>query len=130
MTLSWAFDDEANSFTRHVLKLLEDTHAIVPALWPFEVTNVLVSAERRGRITVTQQAEFLEKLRGLPIEIERRPAIWLAQQTLPLARLYKLSAYDSAYLELAIRENLPFATSDVRLRDAAKDAGILLVKSE
>jgi predicted nucleic acid-binding protein len=65
------------------------------------------------------QAVFLERLRLLPVEIEHRPAVWLAQQILPLARTHRLSAYDAAYLELAIRERLPLATLDDDLRRAA-----------
>ena len=128
VALSWVFNEESNSFTEHILKSLESAHAVVPALWPFEVINTLITAERQGRVTIAQQAEFLEKLRALPIEIERRPATWLAQQILPLARMYKLSAYDAAYLELAIREGLPLATLDKDLIRAAKTAGVSLVR--
>lgn len=127
MTVSWVFEDESTPFTVGVLKSLETVHAIAPALWPFEVANVLSAAERRGRINAAAQAEFLERLRLLPIEIERRPAVWLAQQILPLARTYRLSAYDAAYLELAIREGLPLATLDEELRQAAAAAGVTLV---
>jgi predicted nucleic acid-binding protein len=73
------------------------------------------------------QAAFLERLRLLPVAIEHRPATWLAQQILPLARTYRLSAYDAAYLELAIREGLPLATLDDDLRGAACAAGVALV---
>ena len=129
IALSWAFSDEPNSFAEHVLKSLETTHAVVPALWPFEVTSVLASAERRGRITAAQQAEFLERLRVLPIEVELRPATWLAQHILPLARKYKLSAYDAAYLELATRDGLVLATLDDDLRKAARMAGVPLIET-
>ena len=94
--------DSHSSYTIQILKALETVHAVAPALWPFEVASVLAVAERRGRINADQQAEFLERLRMLPILIEHRPAAWLAQQILPLARRYRLSAYDAAYLELAI----------------------------
>jgi predicted nucleic acid-binding protein len=127
MTLSWVFEDESTPITVGVLKSLETAHAIVPALWPFEVVNVLSAAERRGRIGVAEQAELLERLRLLPIEIDHRPAAWLAQQILPLARTYRVSAYDAAYLELAIREGLPLATLDDELRRAASAAGVALV---
>jgi predicted nucleic acid-binding protein len=127
MTLSWAFEDESTPFTVAVLKFLETAHAVMPALWPFEVVNVLSAAERRGRISATDLAEFLEQLRLLPVEIEHRPATWLAQQILPLARNYHISAYDAAYLELAIRERLPLATLDDDLRRAASDAGVALI---
>ena len=75
------------------------------------------------------QAVFLECLRLLPIAIERRPATWLAQQILPLARTYHLSAYDAAYLELAIREGFPLATLDDDLRHAAAGAGVGLAEA-
>jgi predicted nucleic acid-binding protein len=127
MTLSWAFEGESTSFTVAVLKSLETVHAVAPALWPFEVANVLSAAERRGRISAAAQAAFLERLRLLPVAIEHRPAAWLAQQILPLARTYHLSAYDAAYLELAIRERLPLATLDDDLRRAASAAGVALV---
>jgi len=73
------------------------------------------------------QAVFLERLRLLPIAIEHRPAAWLAQQILPLARRHKLSAYDAAYLELAIRDGLPLATLDDDLCQAARAGCVALV---
>jgi predicted nucleic acid-binding protein len=91
---------------------------------------VLSAAERRRRISAAEQAEFLERLRLLPVAIEHRPASWLAQQILPLARKYKLSAYDAAYLDLAIRERLPLATLDDDLRRAAPVAGVVLVSAD
>jgi predicted nucleic acid-binding protein len=99
-----------------------------PALWPFEVANVLTAAARRGRIGAEAQAEFLERLRLLPVEIEHRPSAWLARQILPLARTYRRTACDAAYLELAIREGLPLASLDDDLRRAASAAGVALVE--
>jgi predicted nucleic acid-binding protein len=128
LTMTWAFTNEATPFTARVLESLKRTHAVTPALWPFEVTNALLDAERRGRINAAQQAEFLERLRLLPIHIEHRPAAWLGQQILPLARAYRLTAYDAAYLELAIRDGLPLATTDDDLRKAATAAGGALVE--
>ncbi len=127
MTLSRAFESEATPFTTAVLKSLEAVHAVAPALWAFEVASVLTTAERRGRMDTIAQAAFLERLRRLPIAIEQRPATWLAQQILPLARTYQISAYDAAYLEMAIREGLPLATLDDDLRRAACAAGVALV---
>jgi predicted nucleic acid-binding protein len=127
MTLSWALEGESTPFTVAVRKSLETVHAVAPALWAFEVASVLGAAERRGRMNAAAQAAFLKRLRLLPISIEYRPAAWLVQQILPLARTYKLSAYDAAYLELAIRDALPLATLDDDLRRAACAAGVALV---
>jgi predicted nucleic acid-binding protein len=130
VTLSWAFANEATPFTVRILERLKTARAVAPAVWPFEVINALVDAERRGRINAAQQAEFLERLRLLPISIEHRPVAWLGQQILPLARAHRLTAYDAAYLELAIREGLPLATLDGDLRKAAAAAGAALAEFE
>jgi predicted nucleic acid-binding protein len=66
MTLSWAFEGESTPFAIAVLKSLETAHALAPALWAFEVTSVLSTAERRGRMNAAAQATFLERLRRLP----------------------------------------------------------------
>ena len=128
LTLTWVFTNEATPFTGSVLESLKTTHAVTPALWPFEVMNAMADAERRGRINAAQQAEFLERLRQLPIHIEHRPAVWLGQQILPLARAHRLTAYDAAYLELASREGMPLATMDEDLKAAARIIGVPLLE--
>jgi hypothetical protein len=60
-----------------VLAALQATYAMVPALWPFEIVSVLEVAERRKRITQEGIAKFLNALRRLPIQVERREALWL-----------------------------------------------------
>lgn len=119
ITLAWCFRDEATITSRKVLAGLQDTYAVVPSLWPFEVANALASAERRGRITQAESARFIDALNRMPIHIERRESLWLWQAILPLARQHRLSAYDAAYLDLAKREALPLATLDVNLQQAA-----------
>jgi predicted nucleic acid-binding protein len=99
----------------------------VPALWPFEVANALAVADRRQRITQAGIMEFLETLQRLPIQIERREALWLWQAVLPLSRKHRLSAYDAAYLELAKREKMQLATLDHDLQEAGRALGIPLL---
>lgn len=122
--MSWCFADEATPYSRAVLAALENTYAIVPALWPFEIGNALVSAERRNRISQQGVAEFLHILAQLPIQIERRETLWLWHATLELARSLRLTAYDAAYLDLARRERLSLATLDEDLVSAAHTIGI------
>ena len=93
----------------------------MPALWPFEVANALAVADRRQRITQEGIVEFLETLQRLPIQIERREALWFWQAVLPLTRQHRLSAYDAAYLELAKREKMQ---STPWLRSHRLEAGI------
>jgi predicted nucleic acid-binding protein len=124
LTLSWCFADEASEFSSAALRHLSKSFAIVPAVWPFEVANVLAIAEKRQRITPTGVDDFLEVLRRLPIQIERRDATWICQSVLPLSRAFGLSAYDAAYLELAKREDLPIATLDQNLVKVAGRIGV------
>src|SRR5512134_3769949 len=106
-------------YSRSVLGALETAHAVVPALWPFEVANALLLAERRKRISHEGISAFLETLQRLPIQIERREPRWLWQTVLPLAREHRLTAYDAAYLDLARREHLTLATLDHELLEAS-----------
>jgi predicted nucleic acid-binding protein len=125
LTLSWCFKDESIPYSRTVLAALQtSTYAIVPALWPFEVGNALAIAERRRRVTPEGIIHFLEQLRNLPIQIERREPLWLLQAILPLAREHQLSGYDAACLELAKRERMSLATLDRDLMNAARTVGV------
>jgi predicted nucleic acid-binding protein len=128
MTLSWCFADEATPYSRAVLAALQNTYAVVPALWPFEIASGLAIAERRKRISQDQIAEFLETLRKLPIRVERREAVWLCQAMVRLAREHDLTAYDAAYLDLANRDQLHLATLDRDLQEACRTLGIAAVE--
>jgi len=128
LTLSWAFEDEATTYSRGVLAALKTTYAVVPALWPFEVGNALAVSERRQRITKEGIADFLDILGRLPVQIERREALWLWQMLLPLAREHRLTAYDAAYLELAKREGMQLATLDQDLLQAGRTLGVSILE--
>ena len=98
----------------------------VPAIWPFEVANALVVAERRSRITEAQAMAFLEVLTGLPISIE--PAqVGQLMGIMAVARFHRLPVYDAAYLHLAARLGAKLATIDERLSAAANKAGVSLI---
>jgi len=122
VTAAWCFKDESSAYTDAVLDVVTNDGARVPALWPFEMANVLAMAERRGWITTELSERFLDALRALPIEVESREP-WMDPRTLAAsARAHALTAYDASYLDLAIRSDLPLATRDRELRAAAERA--------
>jgi predicted nucleic acid-binding protein len=104
--------------------MLSTREAVVPIICPFEVANVLLVAERRRRLTQADTGQFLTLLTSLPIRIDHGPQNLALNEILVLGRQYGLSAYDAAYLELAIREGLPLVTRDTALRGAASRCGI------
>jgi predicted nucleic acid-binding protein len=126
VTIAWCFEDETNSYTDAVLKDLADTGAVVPSIWPLEVANVLLVAERRNKISKAQSRRFVELLQSLPIAVDDVSVARAWDGILSLAREQQLSAYDAAYLELAMREGLPIATSDMALKRAAIRCGVAM----
>ena len=128
VVMSWCFVDEANQYCDDVLESLKYVRAIVPCIWPLEVGNVLVVAERRGRLKYIDSIRFLELLSELPIDIEQQLSEKMMIKIFMLAREAKLSSYDASYLELAIRKNLPLATLDSALLRAAEQFNIEIYK--
>jgi predicted nucleic acid-binding protein len=123
-TLAWCFEDETAAPAAPMLERLRDQEAWVPPLWLLELANGLVVAERRGRITRADSTRFLGLVGELPIRIDQTSTLGVASSVMELAREYELSAYDAAYLELALRLGQPLATLDDRLRSAADRAGV------
>ena len=101
--------------------------AHVPALWLWETANVLVQAERRGRISPAAIRTYLGLLEGLPISLDQPSTASAWHDTLALARSHRLTSYDAAYLELALRRGLPLATRDKALQAAARLEGVALL---
>ncbi len=126
VTASWAFADEGgrdnpSEVSARALDHLARDHAVVPSLWWFELRNILVVNERRGRIDAAGTANFLADLDQLPIRIDRTPD---STAIVTLARAHRLTVYDAAYLELARRHGLPLATLDNQLLAAALKDGV------
>lgn len=124
VTMTWCFEDEATDETDSVLDELKHDGAVVPALWQLEVVNVLLVAERRGRITEAQTVHFLDLVHRLPVHVDASKAD--SSALLAAGRRYDLSAYDASYLILAERLAAPLATLDVGLISACRSAGVTL----
>ncbi len=128
VALSWCFQDESSDFADGILDLLRTgSEAITPAIWPLEVANALVVAERHKRISEAQVTSHLRDIRRLPVEIEATDLARAFDLILSVARQRNLTEYDAVYLELALRRSLPLATLDSHVRRAARQAGVLLV---
>ena len=121
---SWCFPDEQDATAKAAIDRLDADEAVVPALWWFEIRNILIVNERRGRIDPAGTTEFLADLGRLPILIDRHPD---SEIVIAFARKHTLTAYDAAYLELAHRLGEPLATLDRALMVAATNEGVDLI---
>ena len=125
VTLCWFFENQATEYTEAIFeRLARGEEVSAPFIWPLEVANVLVTAERRKALKLAQVTSFLEELSAWPIQVDTLGVDRAFQQILSIARYYSLSTYDAAYLELAVREGLPLATMDDDLRKATNAAGV------
>jgi predicted nucleic acid-binding protein len=96
VVMSWCFEDESNHYADGVLNLLQSKQAWVPSLWPLEVSNVLLVAERKKRIDSLISLQFLGLLSQLPIEQEQESTSLTFSEVLPIARQFQLSSYDAS----------------------------------
>jgi predicted nucleic acid-binding protein len=125
LAVCWCIEDEQSAATDKILDEIDSGgSAIVPALWIWEIGNVLMLAERKKRMSEKMRREQLAMLKGLGIEIDEFSTSQAWTETTRLAQIYGLSVYDAAYLELALRLNLPLGTLDRDLRKAATEAGV------
>ena len=129
LSCAWCFADEASEAAWAILSRLQSAPAHVPSLWLWETANVLIQAERRGRITAAAMRTFLELLEALPIRIDHASTATVWHDTLSLARAHRLTSYDAAYLELALRLGLPLASRDQALQAAARLEGVPLLST-
>lgn len=119
----WYLPEQATAYSELIATRLESDKALVPILWQLELANVLKTACIRGKLDLETARQILDALGKLPIEIDTSPAPG-QRQLFELAMRHKLSSYDAAYLELAMRHGLPIATQNLQLKEAAIAAGV------
>jgi predicted nucleic acid-binding protein len=127
MALAWLLvrDDRIEAaLAQRAFHEVSATGAQVPALWFAEVANTLLVFERAKRLTEQESANYLADLALLAITQDDLPPALRQTHLLDLGRLHKLSAYDAAYLELAMRRAATLATFDRKLAAAARAAGV------
>lgn len=129
VVLTWCFPDENAALAQHVAgRFKQGDTALAPSFWPHEVLNALLAGEKRKRISGALARSFLDDLATLPIMLEQLPAGVVFDRVQSLSHKYDLTAYDAAYLDLALENGLPLATLDDDLIRACRKAGAGLVR--
>jgi predicted nucleic acid-binding protein len=120
---AWLLDEKSDPRVEAAFDTVARVETLAPSLFYYEIRNALLVSERRNRITEAMSAAFLRDLGLLPIRLEPTGD---DASLMTLARKWKLTVYDAAYLELAKREKLPLATLDRALEKAALAEGVVL----
>lgn len=125
VAICWAMGDEQHPIADDAYARMRTDEAHIPAIWWFELRNVLIVNERRRRLSERDVTEFLRLISALRFQIDPIPS---ESDLLALSRKHRLSVYDAAYLELARRESLPLATLDRALAEAARKENVALLR--
>jgi predicted nucleic acid-binding protein len=126
--MRWCFEGTSPYADRILDGLLSGDQAYVPMLWLYEVVSVLAQSERIGAISAEKAGGFMEDLRALEIDVDSGNREQIFGKVYQLALEYRLTGYDAAYLELAIRKGLPLASLDGDLNKAARRAGVEIIQ--
>lgn len=122
---AWVYQGQATPETDQLLnEVSAGATVIVPALWFLEMSNVLLIAQRRHRLTAIQRKAAMEKLTAMQLTVDEEGSRNAFGKTSELAEKYGLTIYDATYLELALRRSLPLASRDEALTKAATRCGI------
>jgi predicted nucleic acid-binding protein len=118
--LTWCFADERARNADALMRRMVREGMTAPTNFPLEVVNTLRVGERRKRVTPQQATAFAALVEALRIEIdvETPSRAWSDIRQLSLRE--EISAYDAAYLELAMRRQGTLATFDKGLLKAAR----------
>lgn len=123
VAITWCFKDEMTKRSIKLLKDLESMQIIVPSIWYLEISNILLMAEKKGRISFANSIQFFNLLQDLDIEVDSETSDRSFSAIFMLAHAEKLTSYDASYLELAMRLNVELATKDQALINAGKRLG-------
>ncbi len=128
--LTWCFPDEESKKAREISeRIASGDTVVVPAFWRHEILNALLMGERRKRLTPELIQAFLADLDRLPVELDQPTPTNVFDKTQALCRKHGLTAYDAAYLEIAIRYGYALATVDDDLRRATLAERIQILRS-
>jgi predicted nucleic acid-binding protein len=119
---AWVLTDESSGAAESLLARIisGSVQLVVPALWHYEMLNLLRSAVRRKRLVMEDLDLTVESLERVPMTLEDLPGAPARRRILHLAMQFDLSSYDAAYLELADRFKISLQTNDAKLAAAAK----------
>ena len=121
--LALAFGDGDPEAVDRIEARLTGSAALVPQHWPLEVTNGVLVALRRQRLSPVSADRARELLLALPVQVDPETGQFAWSRSFTLAERFGLTVYDAAYLELALRLDAPLATLDQSLARAAREVG-------
>jgi len=126
LVIAWLLSEE-QSPNNDLLSALPDVDVVVPAHWPLEVANMLRTYVKSGRLSANDFLRIIDDLDQLTLHIEPPPSTDEIGPIAHFAIANELTAYDAAYVQLALQQNALLATYDTAMRRAAQRLNIPLL---
>lgn len=117
--VGWAMPDESGVDLGPAL--MRHDAVLAPWLLWVELRNILLVAERRGRLPAGMAEQLIGTFDALAIVLDTTPE---GAVVMDLARRHGLTAYDALYLETALRHGAELASLDRALLRAAQAEGV------
>ncbi len=117
-------DEKSGHARKFFLNRKPSDRVFIPALWWQETVNVLNVAVRRKRLNFNEVLKIIELFEKLPLETDVNHGVQYAKDLFELTRVYNLSSYDAAYVELAMRTKSRLMSMDVDILKAIKAIGL------
>jgi predicted nucleic acid-binding protein len=117
--IAMTFPDEHDP--KREWRIIDGGHIWAPGLLRLEYLNAVVMAERKKRFAARFCEGLCEDFEDFEIAFD---VAFEFSNVMTLARRHRLTAYDAAYLELAVRRRLPLLTRDTALAAAALAEGV------
>jgi predicted nucleic acid-binding protein len=124
---AWLVGEPATTVDFDIDEILGDRVFAVPSHWPIEIGNVLRTNLQNGRLRIDDFREILDRLDLLDIRIEPPLDIGDIGPLAQFAMIYELTAYDAAYVQLALHRRMTLGTLDKAMRRAAVKLNIALL---
>jgi predicted nucleic acid-binding protein len=117
---AWLFEEQQSKSAIKFRNQALVSMAIIPQLFRYEIANLILNNTRKN-VTKAREVAF-KFIESIPVMVDFKTPMYL--DLVELASDAQLTVYDSIYLELAIRYEVPLATYDKKLARAAIKMGI------
>ena len=124
VAVAWLYPGQATAYTERLLASLDESTLHTAFIWPAEFANAASVMVKRGLLSDELGAEMIGMAGSFGLIIDRAPAD--LSLLYHISRRHGLSVYDAAYLELAMRMEIPLATRDTALAAACQTLNLYL----
>ena len=125
--LAWLLPGQSTPTAERAFRQAGKSPVVVPALWLIETQHVVLTMVRQKKLSAQEAWDIRMELRLLSKRVDMAQGPEVVDAIWSIASDHMMSCYDAAYVELALRLDLPLASDDSAIRTAVKRLGLALL---